>query len=269
MENATHLDACRLLITKPADGAWNMAVDEVLLGEVAETGTPILRFYTWKRPTLSLGYFQRAEDRLQHPASKSADLVRRLSGGGAILHDRELTYSLILPPTHALARHTQALYQRVHQAIVAVLNTLLSEAHSNWQASLYQAPAVHSPPVEPFLCFQRRTPGDIVVSERSATLDVPNHKVVGSAQRRRQGTVLQHGSILVRKSKRAPELIGFADQLDPKLPIGPDLMRYLAETLPRQLGLKPTTYALSGRLTAMAGELAGTKYGVPSWTERH
>src|SRR5262245_57717493 len=87
----------RLLSDPPAPGAWNMAVDEVLLTAAAASGQATLRFYTWNEPTLSLGYFQAAADRQQHAASLACTLVRRASGGGAILHDRELTYSVALP----------------------------------------------------------------------------------------------------------------------------------------------------------------------------
>ena len=74
-----------------------MAVDETLLFDAAENGTATLRFYSWDEPTLSLGYFQRYADREQHTASRTCAVVRRQTGGGAILHDRELTYSLALP----------------------------------------------------------------------------------------------------------------------------------------------------------------------------
>src|SRR5688500_20216584 len=94
----------RLLLDVPAPGAWNMAVDEALLESAALENRCTLRFYRWSEPTLSLGYFQRYEDRRQHAASLSCACVRRASGGGAILHDHELTYSLAVPPTHPLAR---------------------------------------------------------------------------------------------------------------------------------------------------------------------
>jgi lipoate-protein ligase A len=265
---SSNLDECRLLITKPAGGAWNMAVDEVLLGEVARTGTPMLRLYSWQRPTLSLGYFQPAQDRSQHPASQSVDLVRRLSGGGAILHDRELTYSLILPKTHLLARNSQLLYRRVHQAIVSTLNSLLAEAHSTWQASLCELPVGGSPLDEPFLCFQRRTSGDILLRERNATRATPAHKVVGSAQRRRRGTVLQHGSILVRQSERAPELVGFADHLPAQLPSPTDLQPLLVQALPQRLGFQPKELTWNAQLAAASDELERSKYLAHSWTER-
>src|SRR5581483_5910324 len=83
---------CRLLIDPPAAGAWNMSVDEMLLERTSAEGGFQLRFYQWNEPTLSLGYFQAVQDRAGHEASRGCALVRRLSGGGAILHDRELTH---------------------------------------------------------------------------------------------------------------------------------------------------------------------------------
>ena len=77
-----------------------MAVDEALLLDAAENGIATLRFYEWSEPTLSLGYFQRYDDRYSHAASRDCAIVRRQTGGGAILHDRELTYSLTLPASH-------------------------------------------------------------------------------------------------------------------------------------------------------------------------
>src|SRR5512138_2930824 len=86
----------RLLRHPPAGGAWNMAVDEALAEAVgAGTSPPTLRLYGWERPTLSVGYLQREAA----PAALAAEIpvVRRPSGGRAVLHDRELTYSLALP----------------------------------------------------------------------------------------------------------------------------------------------------------------------------
>ena len=95
---------CRLLIDPPGAGAWNMAVDEVLLEWSAEQGGCCWRLYRWQEPTLSLGYFQPYDERRRHPASRDCPAVRRLSGGGAILHDAELTYSLVVPSGHPLAQ---------------------------------------------------------------------------------------------------------------------------------------------------------------------
>ena len=99
---------CRLLRHEPAAGAWNMAVDEVLLDRAQDHAAPCLRVYGWSEPTLSLGYFQTYSDRQQHAASQNCAAVRRLTGGGAILHDDEITYSVLLPGDHPLAARRDA-----------------------------------------------------------------------------------------------------------------------------------------------------------------
>ena len=123
--------SCHLLIDPPADGAWNMAVDEVLL-KAAAAGRCCFRFYRWQVPTLSLGYFQAIDDRRRHVASFGCPVVRRSSGGGAIVHDRELTYSVALPGEHPLAMGRMLLYQAVHQTLIEVL------AAAGIQAEIYQ-----------------------------------------------------------------------------------------------------------------------------------
>src|SRR3954469_25809962 len=112
----------RLLFDPPAPGAWNMGVDEALLETAADCGEGTLRFYQWSEPTLSLGYFQSAEDRRQHAASRSCPLIRRASGGGAILHDRELTYSIALPQPIARSPDSSLLYELCHIALIEALD---------------------------------------------------------------------------------------------------------------------------------------------------
>src|SRR5262245_35643732 len=118
------MEPIRLLIDPPASGAWNMAVDEVLLETAAIAGRATLRFYAWQEPTLSLGYFQSVADRHQHPASCDCPIVRRPSGGGAILHDRELTYSIALPQSQAQSKAAHDLYAVFHQSLIATLGEL-------------------------------------------------------------------------------------------------------------------------------------------------
>src|SRR2546421_118466 len=77
----------RFVVDPPADGAWTMAVDEALLEATERDGLATIRFYEWSEPTLSLGYFQAHAERRLHTASAACTLVRRTSGGGAILHD--------------------------------------------------------------------------------------------------------------------------------------------------------------------------------------
>jgi lipoate-protein ligase A len=194
---------CRLFIDPPAEGAWNMAVDEALLDQAADEGLASLRFYRWREPTLSLGYFQRYDERALHAPSRDAAVVRRLSGGGALIHDRELTYSLCLPASHPLARETVKLYESAHEALIDTLGERGIAASLHGRAAM--APAEQ--PDEPFLCFARRTSADVVLAETSTSASAPI-KIVGSAQRRRRGAVLQHGAVLLETSPSAPELPG-------------------------------------------------------------
>ncbi len=175
-----------------------MALDEALLETAERDNTAWLRFYTWREPTLSLGYFQPHADRQSHTASAECRLVRRSSGGGAILHDRELTYSIVLSKSHPLARRAESLYRAMHATLIETL------AELGIVATLCDGSAADSTPAttEPFLCFQRHLPGDLLVG---------SHKVAGSAQRRHRGAVLQHGSVILARSKFAPELPGLAD----------------------------------------------------------
>ena len=114
----------RLLIDGPSPGAWNMAVDEMLLDAATEQEGGCLRFYRWQEPTLSLGYFQAYDQRHQHAASLACPVVRRLTGGGAILHDVELTYSIILPGRHRLAAQRNTLYEAAHGCLIESLGDL-------------------------------------------------------------------------------------------------------------------------------------------------
>jgi lipoate-protein ligase A len=193
-------EVLRLIFDPPAAGAWNMAVDEGLLQTAATSGVATLRFYTWEEPTLSLGYFQAAADRQLHPSSRECPMVRRASGGGAIIHDRELTYSFAWPQTSGKAGPATQLYDALHQTLVEALGEFGVEA------DLYHATdcsrGAIDPAAEPFLCFQRLTCGDVVCG---------GAKIAGSAQRRRRGAVLQHGSVLLSRSAKAPGLPGIAD----------------------------------------------------------
>src|SRR5689334_14846839 len=107
----------RLIVDPPASGTWNMAVDEALFQVAQETRQITVRFYQWQEATLSLGYFQAAKDRDSHRSSLVCPLVRRSTGGGAIIHDRELTYSLIAPLADERSAKSQELVRIVHQSL--------------------------------------------------------------------------------------------------------------------------------------------------------
>ena len=249
---------CQLQIDPPADGAWNMAVDESLLAAASARQQPTLRFYQWDSPTLSLGYFQPFEDRNHHPASLKTDVVRRLSGGGAILHDRELTYSLVLPAIHPLAHDTQLLYDAVHRVLVQILRIAIAGA-PRWQVE----PCTESSEQDRFLCFQRRFLGDILLSREGTT----RHKVVGSAQRRRRGAVLQHGSILLGRSEVATELPGIRELTG--IDIRPEtLLATMPTALAKSLNLDLSPAEFSTDRNSATGLIRQEKYSTESWTKR-
>jgi lipoate-protein ligase A len=191
----------RLLPPDVGAAAANMALDQSLLESAGRRRCPTLRFYTWRRPTLSLGYFQSLADRVRHPESESLDCVRRGTGGGAIVHHHELTYSLVMPSAVTQAGPREALYRQIHQAFAEVLSEWGVRAVPHRLAGQKATGPELSPP-EPFLCFQRRTSEDLVVA---------GYKVLGSAQRRTRDAMLQHGSLLLRASVYAPQLPGIGD----------------------------------------------------------
>jgi lipoyl(octanoyl) transferase len=246
------MSECRLLIDPPASGAWNMAVDEVLWESCARSGQCCWRFYRWQEPTLSLGYFQSYEGRWQHPSSGSCPVVRRVSGGGAIVHDVELTYAVAVPLAHALGRRRQSLYRAVHATLLDVLGDF------GIAASLYGQPktACEAPPA--FLCFQRRSPGDVVLG---------GVKIAGSAQRRNRSAVLQHGSLLLARSRAAPELDGLQEAAG--ITIGPDdLIRRWLELLALRLDWAWRRESLSLPERHQAALAEASRYAADSWTRR-
>jgi len=241
---------CRLLVDPPLPGAWNMAVDEVLLDWSAETGGCAWRFYQWEEPTLSLGYFQPEADRRSHHASASCPVVRRLTGGGAILHDDELTYSVVVPAGHPLGAARDRLYEAVHGSLIDVLS-------GQQLAAALRGPGTPSSAAdEPFLCFARRTPGDVLMA---------GVKIAGSAQRRRRGAVLQHGSVLLGLSEAAPEI--HAPRAMREAALSPEqLAEAWLPALARRLGFEFRRQGLCEAERRRAEQLVRDRYAREDWT---
>ena len=127
-----------------------------MLGSAA-AGQTTLRFYGWSEPTFSIGYFQSHHDRKHHAASQACPLVPRASGGGAILHHYELTYSFATPASTRLASDQSRLYEGFHQTLVEVLR------QRGGTAQVWCPDAAAKKGTEPpFLCFQRHTAGDVL-----------------------------------------------------------------------------------------------------------
>ena len=167
----------------PADGPTNMAVDEMLSFGLPPGGLA-MRFYGWSELTLSLGAFQRFDELTRSPELSVLPVVRRPSGGGAILHGDDLTYAIAVCRSHPWGATAQRLYDAVHGVAVELLRRMSLDARL--VASSGPQVNVES---EPYLCFDRRAVGDVVVGD---------HKVLGSAQRRHRAAVVQHGSLLLR-----------------------------------------------------------------------
>src|SRR5216684_7091332 len=182
---STSDSAWRLLTDPPATGAWNMAVDEALLdGVAAGIAPPTLRFYQWAPPCLSLGYFQPFDVvDVAGCAALGVDVVRRPTGGRAILHDRELTYSMALPAS--VLGHDGGVLPSYYRLSLALQDGLqrLGVGSTLAPESAGGGSPVHGP-----VCFDRPSAYEILLQGR---------KLVGSAQMRRGGGILQHGSILI------------------------------------------------------------------------
>ena len=190
------MGTCRLVIEpEPQSGVRNMAVDEALLEAALEDGTCTVRWYRWETATVSLGYFQDARAAATIPELESLPVVRRLTGGGAILHHHEWTYSCAVPADHPLSQTPLQIYELVHLRIIDALTD------RNVKSAALRG-AASSGGDAAFLCFGRGDPRDIVLDR---------HKIVGSAQRRRRGAVLQHGSLLLRRSEYARQFPGVLD----------------------------------------------------------
>lgn len=245
------METVRLIIDEPAGGPWNMAVDEALLQSAAD-GVATLRFYSWDRPTLSLGYFQKYDDRLEHDASRDCPLVRRSTGGGAILHDRELTYSFAAPLQSRDVFRAEALYRIFHCSLIEVLE------HWKVSASLCANRVKISIQDEPFLCFNRRSDGDVLVC---------GSKIAGSAQRRRRNVVLQHGSVLLGVSPRAPELPGLREIAEREVDID-ELISHWQKRLRDKLDLSLHQAKLSVEEVEKSRLLETEKFSHSRWTQR-
>jgi lipoate-protein ligase A len=244
----------RLIWDAPASGSWNMAVDEVLLEQAAAGAPPCLRFYRWSEPTLSLGYFQSARERTAHAESQHVPLVRRSTGGGAILHHHELTYSWSCPAGPASASSSLAFYRAFHETVRDLLRPLGLSA----QLASPTPPASSDRASEPFLCFLRRADGDLLVGP---------HKILGSAQRRRQGALLQHGSLLLQTSPQAPQLIGLeelgAGRIDWEA-----WTRGWVESLATRLGVTFAGSTLSEQEKYRASRVEAEKFNTDRWNAK-
>lgn len=268
-------DPWRLLITPPARGAWNMSVDQALL-ETAGSGQslPTLRLYAWNPPCLSLGYAQSYRDvDLERLRAKGWEVVRRATGGRAILHTDELTYSVTAPPDEPrVLGSVLESYHRLARALMLAVHSLGLPVEMEEHAA--PASAANGP-----VCFEVPSAYEIVVGGK---------KLIGSAQARKKEGVLQHGSFplhgdLTRitqalvfpdepaRAAAANKLLSratTAESVTGQVLAWETAAKAFVEAFESQLGLKFERGELTSAEKTRAEELLQKKYDHPDWTER-
>ncbi|MEW6718550.1 MAG: lipoate--protein ligase family protein [Chloroflexota bacterium] len=266
--------AWRLVHTPPASGAWNMAVDEAILQHVGQGSvSPTLRLYAWTPPCLSIGYAQPIGDidqqRLQ---AQGWDVVRRPTGGRALLHADELTYAVMAPKDEPrLAGSILEGYRRLSAPLLEALRRLGLDPKAHPYPTSNNSP---SP-----LCFQTPSEYEITVNGK---------KVIGSAQARKLNGILQHGAIPLHGDiTRITQCLTFPEEksriraADHLLSRATTLTELLGVTLSWEAAAEalqiafsqtlnltfiPDDLTPSERTTALS--LQNEKYARPDWTER-
>lgn len=236
---------CRLLPYVVADGPHQMAADEVLLATAA-TGIASLRFYGWSPATLSLGYFQAERVRHTDRELERLPFVRRPTGGATLVHDHEATYGLGLP-AGAPWQAGEPWMRRMHAIIASALGQLDVPARMFSPDGKEVAAGV--------LCFQHLTAGDVLLNAA---------KIVGSAQRRQRGALLQHGAILLAKSSHAPVLPGIQELSKRTLAIA-EVVAAVSREFAQQTGWELVAEDWTLEERHRIEELVGDKYSQDRW----
>jgi lipoate-protein ligase A len=274
--NASDTNTWRLLVCDPDSGARNMALDEAILESVSSgSALPTLRLYAWRPPCLSLGYAQPVGDvDRQALADRGWQLVRRPTGGRAILHTDELTYAVIAPDGHPdLRGGVLESYRRLSRGLTSGLAALGVSVDPVHEAPI--PPGSRENPV----CFEAPSAYEITVG---------GLKLLGSAQVRRRGGILQHGTLpLAGDISRICLALRYGDQHAREEARSRVLAR--AATLGRLLGYDPAWPVVvqamqSGfeqalgwqfepgevlpRESERARELEDERFTDPAWTER-
>jgi lipoate-protein ligase A len=241
-------------------GAANMALDHALMERARRTGERVLRVYSWSQPTLSLGRHQVARDRIDAARARALGiaLVRRPTGGRALLHHREVTYSVttaLLPDDSV-----RAWYGSINEVLLAALRALGVKATEAVPNGRTPVPATAS-------CFVRPDEGEITVDGR---------KLVGSALLRQRDALLQHGSILLDDDQPMLNAVLPDDELRPApagtlrqallvMPSFSDIANALFGALRAARGVEASTMEADAALREEAAELE-QHYASAEWT---
>jgi lipoate-protein ligase A len=253
---------CRLLASAPADGATNMAIDEALLWRARREGDAVYRVYAWSRPTISLGRNQSARGSydLELARAHGIEFVRRPTGGRAVLHHHEITYS-VTAPVSAFGSLRES-YRAVNRLLLEALRTVGVDAHEARGSSRAPIPGLAP-------CFQAAVEGELVAEGR---------KLAGSAQVRDAGVFLQHGSILVDDDQYLiSELLHGWDASPPPATLRAltgrvvtvrEFSDALGQALRSRHGVAPDPFEIGESLLDDVQSLVRTRYAVADWTWR-
>ena len=257
---------------------YNMALDEALLewhskGEIP----PTIRFYGWNPPTLSIGYFQKAEKEINFDKVKELGLgfVRRPTGGRGVLHDEELTYSVIVSEEYPnMPKTVTEAYRVISEGLLDGFRSLGLEAYFAIPRSEEEKNSLKNP--RSSVCFDAPSWYELVVEGR---------KIAGSAQTRQKGVILQHGSILLEidedklfsvfnypndrvkeRMQRAfrSKAVAINAIAGRKIPIE-EAKEAFYKGFASALDIDLEPYTLSEEEEAYVEELARTKYGSDEW----
>lgn len=258
--------------------SFNMAMDEALLnwhsnGEIP----PVVRFYGWNPPTLSIGYFQKAEKEinLEEVKKQGVGFVRRATGGRAVLHEHELTYSVIVSEEHPdMPKNVTEAYRVISEGILRGFKNLGLDAYFAVPKTDTEKAALREP--RSSVCFDAPSWYELVVEGR---------KVAGSAQTRQKGVILQHGSILLdldddklfsmfnfpndRVKERMMKsfknkAVAIHDITNRKIDI-PEAKEAFKNGFAEGLEIDLQPYSLSGKQLDEVHQLAKTKYESDEW----
>jgi lipoate-protein ligase A len=188
------MDSWQFLANGPSDGAINMAVDEFLL-ERAEAGdhVPVLRLYSFDPPAITIGYHQDPGQilRLDAVAGEGIDLIRRITGGRALLHDGEITYCVAAPVSGAFGGGLQDTFMLIARALADMLRSLGVKAEITAGHSASAQVGGGAPPC--------------LTSTGRYEITAGGKKIIGSAQRRKRRAFIQHGSIFIQRGSEGIE----------------------------------------------------------------
>jgi len=218
----------------PHSAAMNMAIDEVLLQTAA---VPTIRFYRWRSPALSFGYFGKFSDVAICAAER--DLVRRWTGGGIVFHGDDLTYSIVIPANDPVFDESSiTIYEKIHHALCHALNKIgtravVAQSVGPGEIVLSKHAAVSA---SSYNCFANPVRADVIMGDR---------KIAGAAQRRTGRGLLQQGSIQ-----------GITTNTD------------LVEKFAQALSTNCSEIEINEEVFQRAQELAQRKYGTESWLRK-